>query len=278
MRALVVSSVRDVPAALALLRKSMEDSLIAVDLEWRPDHRLYSSDNNNNNGGGRYGNNNNNSKNTSSNSSNNKVALMQLASANLAVLFRICTMNYTLPPSLLQFLSDPTIYYMSFSWHSGDESKMKSTFGAGHSLFSNLLDLQHICHGVLGYPHNYGLAALAKRVLGIEPPKDRKMSMSNWERRTLSTQQVLYAALDALLTGHVYRGLRLWHHYHSGNEASSQCGVCQQAFGMVRSSNNNVICVYSRGRDKRAMTRKLLFHMSGPRNFFHVEKTHWLWF
>jgi hypothetical protein len=229
MRALVVSSVGDVPAALALLRKSMEDSLIAVDLEWRPDHRVYSSGNSNS---------------TSSVSSNNKVALMQLASANLAVLFRICTMNYALPPSLLQFLSNPTIFYMSFSWHSGDESKMKSTFGAGHSLFSNLLDLQHICHGVLGYPHNYGLAALTKRVLGIEPPKDRKVSMSNWERRTLSTQQVLYAALDALLTGHVYRGLRLWHHYYSGSEASSQCGVCQQAFGMVSSSNNNsFICV-----------------------------------
>lgn len=32
--------------------------------------------------------------------------------------------------------------------------------------------------------------------------------MSNWELPRLSLQQIQYAALDALLAGHAFRGLR----------------------------------------------------------------------
>ena len=51
--------------------------------------------------------------------------------------------------------------------------------------------------------------------------------MSNWEARQLSARQVQYAALDAVITGHLYRGLRLWH------ASPSACASCRQMLGAV---------------------------------------------
>ena len=55
-----------------------------------------------------------------------------------------------------------------------------------------------------------------------------QVSMSNWEARTLSSSQIQYAALDALLTGQVFRGLRLWH------SAPSVCATCHQTLGEMQ--------------------------------------------
>ena len=49
--------------------------------------------------------------------------------------------------------------------------------------------------------------------------------MSNWEARRLSARQVAYAALDALVTGQLLRGLRLWH------SSPSACPSCRSAIG-----------------------------------------------
>ena len=76
----LVNRPEQLPAALLALRRSMQDSCIAIDLEWRPDGYM-----------GRAG------------TGSNKVALMQLASASLCVLVRCCRMP-KLPPALLQFL------------------------------------------------------------------------------------------------------------------------------------------------------------------------------
>jgi len=38
-----------------------------------------------------------------------------------------------------------------------------------------------------------------------------QVTMSDWEQRALSQQQIVYAALDALVTGQLFRGLRLLH-------------------------------------------------------------------
>jgi len=78
----------------------------------------------------------------------------------------------------------------------------------------------------LGY-HGYGLGALTQQVLGFELPKSRKVTMSNWEAWALSPQQIQYAALDALTTGHVFRALRRWH------ASPSACTSCRQALGAV---------------------------------------------
>ena len=38
-----------------------------------------------------------------------------------------------------------------------------------------------------------------------------QVTMSDWEQKALSQQQIVYAALDALVTGQLFRGLRLLH-------------------------------------------------------------------
>ena len=62
--------------ALRLLKDSMQDSIVSIDLEWKPDFV----------------------KDTS------KVALMQLSSATCCLLIRTCKLQHVLPPALCEFL------------------------------------------------------------------------------------------------------------------------------------------------------------------------------
>jgi hypothetical protein len=76
--AVVVENEAEVDAALAELRNSMDDSVVAIDLEWRPDL---------------------------TGPSRNPVALIQLATSSLCVLLRTCRMGNKLPDSLKTFLA-----------------------------------------------------------------------------------------------------------------------------------------------------------------------------
>ncbi len=76
----VVSQAEQLPGALAALRQSMQDSCIAIDLEWKPEGWA---------GAGPRP---------------NRVALMQLASASVAVLIRVNSLGFRMPPPLRAFL------------------------------------------------------------------------------------------------------------------------------------------------------------------------------
>lgn len=194
----IVEELSDVAAALDALRASMSDPVIGIDLEWRPDHDRRNS---------------------------NRVALIQLASSSVAVLIRVCQFGYVLPEVLRTFFADSAVTFVSFSWHSGDESKMNFTFGEGKSLFSRFIDLQRVAEG-MGY-RSCGLAFLTQLVLGVSMPKSRAVSRSDWQRRSLSASQIRYAVLDALVTGLVFRSLRLWH------ASPSSCIHCKQLLGVA---------------------------------------------
>ncbi|KAK9839236.1 hypothetical protein WJX81_003150 [Elliptochloris bilobata] len=176
------------------------DPLIAIDLEWRPDIR------------------------TSVAMSGNPVALLQLASARMALLVRTCRMSFKLPPELASFLRDPSITLVGFAWNGGDEGKMTGTFGLGRKDFGCFLDLQEVALA-LGY-NNIGLRALSHRVLGANMPKSSSVTTSNWgARQGLTAAQVSYGALDVLVAGQVLRGLRLWH------SSPSPCASCRKPLG-----------------------------------------------
>ncbi len=68
----------------------------------------------------------------------------------------------------------------------------------------------------LGYKQP-GLARTTAAVLGAVLPKPKSVSMSNWQAPQLTARQIQYAALDALLAGHAFRGLRY------GSPAHPQC-------------------------------------------------------
>ncbi len=86
-----------------------------------------------------------------------------------------------------------------------------------------MLDLRQVASG-LGYD-GLGLQRLTQHVLGVALPKSRSVTMSNWEARTLTLSQVKYAALDVLIAGQVFRGLRLWH------SSPAPCAKCKQPLG-----------------------------------------------
>ena len=72
----LVEKADQVPEALRLLKDSMEDSIVSIDLEWKPDFVRDTS----------------------------KVALLQLSSATCCLLIRTCKLQHELPAALLQFL------------------------------------------------------------------------------------------------------------------------------------------------------------------------------
>jgi hypothetical protein len=253
---LVVENPLYLPHAIKRLRASMEDPVIAIDLEWRPQF------------GTKF----------------TPVAMVQLATSRVALLVRTCRMQYRLAAELVALLTDPTVTILGFSWASADEAKMQRTFGLGAGAIPGFLDLQLVAHG-LGW-NGYGLARLTNAVLGSPLPKSKRVSMSNWESRTLTRQQVRararrprrlgppvatgraaclscplalraracpcatlpcsppfpahapnlwsptlqvkYAALDVLIAGQVFRGLRLWH------RSPSPCATCFQPLGVVQ--------------------------------------------
>lgn len=85
------------------------------------------------------------------------------------------------------------------------------------------MDLQEVAQQ-LGW-HRIGLSRIAKLVMGIDMPKNKKVSCSNWAANNLSMQQIKYASLDAFVAGQVFRGLRLWH------SSPSSCPGCLSPVG-----------------------------------------------
>ncbi|CAL5224331.1 g7002 [Coccomyxa viridis] len=190
-RVYVVNEACHVQGALDSLRASMTDRVVGIDLEWRPDI-------------GR--------------SQKHKVALMQLASSTCAVLIRTCRMD-TLPACLNAFLQDPSTALVGFSWDAADENKARSSFGLGRKNFGLFYDAQKIA-AQLSYSR-FGLGRLCEAILGLDLPKPKHVTMSDWEQKALSQQQIVYAALDALVTGQLFRGLRLLHSDSSWGLSSS---------------------------------------------------------
>ncbi|GAX82096.1 hypothetical protein CEUSTIGMA_g9524.t1 [Chlamydomonas eustigma] len=195
----LVQNPAHVGAALKLLKASMQDRALAIDLEWKPDF------------GGK--------------SNGNPVAVMQLASATVCVLLHASAMSYQLPSEVKELLCSPDITLIGCGWDGGDEIKLMRSFGFGRSSFPGFVDLQEVAVA-LGY-QRVGLGSMAKQVMGIPMPKSKKVSMSNWAAQSLNMSQIKYASLDAFVAGQVFRGLRLWH------SSPSPCPGCLHIVGAL---------------------------------------------
>ena len=94
-----------------------------------------------------------------------------------------------------------------------------------------------------------------------------QVSMSNWEARHLDCKQLQYAALDAILTGQVFRGLRLWH------SAPSNCSTCHQPMG-VMPSGPLYVCSHNGCNQAFASHNTLQSHAKKMRHSNSVLKCH----
>jgi len=128
----------------------------------------------------------------------NHVALLQLANASDAFLFRLCKMDF--PKNLLALLTDPNILKIGAAINN-DIDNLKRSVKLKPKGF---IDLQEL---VLQYEiKNISLSKMAGIVLGVRITKSQQLS--NWENKTLTPAQQRYAATDAWMCYMIYNKLR----------------------------------------------------------------------
>lgn len=134
--------------------------------------------------------------------------MLQLASSSVVLLIRTCRIG--LPQELIDFCRDEEIVGVGFAWDNSDERKLQDSFGLGRrDLFTHFVDVR-IQAELMGY--HGSVSSLAKLLLGFPGTgQSNALTMSNWEASYLNPRQINYAALDALITGDLFRALRSLH-------------------------------------------------------------------
>ena len=127
----------------------------------------------------------------------NRVALLQLATATEAFLFRLCKMK--IPKSLLALLSDPNILKIGTAIKN-DIDVLKQ---AAKMIPHGFVDLQDMVQKF--NIKNIGLAKMSGIVLGVRISKSQQLS--NWENDILTEAQQRYAATDAWMCYLIYEKL-----------------------------------------------------------------------
>ena len=127
----------------------------------------------------------------------NSVSLIQLATAELACLFRINKIG--IPDGLIGLLSDPSVIKAGVAVH--DDIR----FLKGVKKFSpdGFIDLQNLVkeYGI----QSSGLKKLSAIVLGFRISK--RQQVTDWEAEQLTEAQLVYAATDAWVCHQIYRKL-----------------------------------------------------------------------
>jgi len=128
----------------------------------------------------------------------NSVSLIQLATEDLAILFRINKIG--IPDELIRLLSDSKVTKVGVAVH--DDIK----YLAGVKKFSprGFMDLQTYVKdfGI----QSSGLKKLTAIILGFRISK--RQQVTDWEAEQLTEAQVIYAATDAWVCQQIYQKLR----------------------------------------------------------------------
>ncbi|XP_071452462.1 exonuclease 3'-5' domain-containing protein 2 isoform X2 [Hetaerina americana] len=172
----VVTNEQDCIVAVQRLKKECRNSfpVLGMDCEWVPDRK-----------------------------EKHPVALLQLASiSGFCALFRLSHMPH-IPDSLKGILMDQNIFKVGVGIEN-DVCRLRTNV-------RSWVDIRHLEYLVRSYPvrdaveepsgcrsMKLGLAALAKRVLGIDLNKDGNIRFGQWDSDELTEEQISYASWDAL--------------------------------------------------------------------------------
>ena len=129
----------------------------------------------------------------------NRVALLQLASDELALIIRVIPTG--LPKLLLKVLQDKNIIKVGAAIHDDIKSLQKvQAFKP-----QGFIDLQNFAveKGI----ENKSVRKLAAIVLNVRVSKSQQLS--NWESETLTEAQLQYAAIDAWICSEIYKKMIL---------------------------------------------------------------------
>ncbi|GFP85033.1 werner syndrome-like exonuclease [Phtheirospermum japonicum] len=135
----------------------------------------------------------------------NPVATVQICVGRRCLVYQIIHTDY-IPQSLADFLSDDDFTFVGVSVQS-DLDKLDAEYGIGR--YARSVDLRRLAADAYGRAElkQAGMKYLASLVLGKEVEKPRRVTMSNWDNRWLTDDQVLYACIDAFVSFEIGRVL-----------------------------------------------------------------------
>ncbi|MED6206370.1 hypothetical protein PIB30_026075 [Stylosanthes scabra] len=140
--------------------------VVGLDIEWRPNYSRYM---------------------------NNKAATLQLCIDDKCLILQLFYID-NLPLSLKNFLMNPKFTFAGVEV-ADDISKISDDYVLNCGVHADIRELANE-----KWPGRYsrpGLKDLAMDVIGLSMKKPKHVSMSNWEARVLSIEQIEYGCIDA---------------------------------------------------------------------------------
>ncbi|CAL4974924.1 unnamed protein product [Urochloa decumbens] len=132
----------------------------------------------------------------------NKMAVLQLCVGRRGLVFQIFHAD-RVPSALRDFLACPDHSFLGVAVD-GDVKRLAEDCGLA---VANAVELRRVAAEALGRPElrGAGLKALTREVVGVHIDKPKRLTMSRWEERRLSAEQVRYACIDAFVSYEIGR-------------------------------------------------------------------------
>jgi ribonuclease D len=132
----------------------------------------------------------------------NHMAVLQLCVGRRGLVFQIFHTDHV-PSSLRDFLASPDHRFLGVAVD-GDVRRLSEDCGLA---VANAVELRHVAVEVLARPdlRNAGLKALTREVMGVHIDKPKRLTMSKWDERRLTMEQVQYACIDAFVSYEIGR-------------------------------------------------------------------------
>ncbi|KAL6614798.1 hypothetical protein ACP70R_037068 [Stipagrostis hirtigluma subsp. patula] len=152
--------------------------IVGLDAEWRPNFEP----------GGRA----------------NRIAVLQLCVGRRCLVYQIIH-DDMFAPALQSFLANPGVSFVGVGVGK-DAQKLLDEYGLQ---VANAVDLRPVAAAALWRPelNQAGLRAVVLAVMGVNIDKPQRVTLSAWDARDLTLEQVRYATIDAYVSYEVGRRL-----------------------------------------------------------------------
>ncbi|XP_039851721.1 Werner Syndrome-like exonuclease [Panicum virgatum] len=126
----------------------------------------------------------------------NRMAVLQLCVGRRGLVFQIFHAD-RVPVALGDFLACPGHRFLGVAVD-GDVRRLAEDCGL---VVANAVELRRVAAEALGRPElrDAGLKALTREVTGAHIDKPKRLTMSKWDERRLTAEQVRYACIDAFV-------------------------------------------------------------------------------
>jgi ribonuclease D len=121
-----------------------------------------------------------------------KTSVLQLSVGDSVLVAQLLQIG-GIPSALAELLEDGSVAKAGV----GIDEDVRKLLRDWHVTVRGAVDLSRLMQTQCAEPSYLSLAKLSLRVLGLDMCKQKKITLSNWEKKNLTTEQIRYAALDA---------------------------------------------------------------------------------